>query len=365
MASNRQPERIDPAVLLNDGPWDSFDALCRAEYARLRQATPERLQLLAMVAAPSLAAFIVPTLWLMGLSYYLSFQIVLFGLVALLVGVWLRYYGDVKPSATAIAVLGGLCFAYAAVVVGLAALLSGLNDDHQFVMYALYFAGFMGLGWFQRNWTRMGFQESFLSRMSRAFGFTYQPGGTYMPNAAFEHLGEVYTQASVSDHVAGQWRGQTFDAGRYRESADTSDYLLVRCGDFGFKDFCAEATTLALFPDEEKANTDDDAGGMDIRFRVRLYAGTADSAPGRLLRTILSTIGALSPQDDLYIAMEAGVVMVFVERKRGVFAFDEVRLQFDPDTFFQNFEDDLAMIVRIADALAQARKDFLYRGKED
>lgn len=358
--SRKSEQRIDPAILLNNGPWEEFDALCREEHARLKADSSRRWMQLAGIALPSITALFCGVLWFAGLSYRNSFILVYASLMAM---AW--FFLSNKLGSFRIQLHQGLAAAaillvFAAFIVLTAVMTQWLERflDNAFI-YAIFGGGY-GLYWFWNHHIAYGSPHSVLvARTAKRFGWRYSFVASEFPSGKTGHLGDVHQAFQIRDHLSGEWRGLKFHAGRFQEEEDDR-YLLMHFESLGLDRASVEATTHAVFPDDSKelqAITEKCDG-----YKLRVHEDTAGRSGRQLLDKLLEPLIQIAQGRDIYVALASNKLMIFMRKREGLFPFDEAQFQLDPDGFFAGFEANFALILRIADAVATARKSVLYPG---
>lgn len=359
-APRKADQRIDPAILLNDGPWEEFDALCREEHARLKKESSQRWMQLALIAVPSITALLCGVLWFAGLSYVNSFIIVYLCLLAI-VGLFLsQKAGSFRMQLHQVLAIAAMSMVFAALIVLVAVWTQWLERilDNAFI-YAIFGGGY-GLYWFWNHHVSYGSHHSSLvSRTAKCFGWTYDFLARKFPSGKTGYLGDVHQAFQIRDHVAGEWRGLKFHAGRYQEEEDDR-YLLLQIDSIGIDPAAAEATTHAEFPDAPQ-NPESIVENLDD-YTLRVQADTQGQSARQFLVNLMPPLKRIAEGRDIYVAVASNKLMIFMRKPEGLFPFDEVQFQVDPDGFFAGFEANFALILRIADTVASVRKSVLYPG---
>jgi len=308
MAKSPRPPKIDPAVLLNDGPWDDFDALCRQEYQRLQEGSSARWFKLAARGGGALVPVFMGLLWLAGLSYLHSFILVYALLLVCALALWQWRYSDFKPASHLVVAAAAGLMVYAGLLVLVAAMferaISFLGIEPLAVMLGGCYLVFL----FFSTWPHAGGgYGAIVTKIATAFGWRYSFVSSKFPSGKTEHLGEVHAPRNVRDHVSGEWRGANFHAGRYQGDEERDQYLLIHCTGLRISGFCAEATSHAQFPDE----SEEMKGAMHVQgnFRLRLHAGQHGGREWQFLVSLLEPAQREAHGAPCYIAMDGGDVM--------------------------------------------------------
>ena len=367
MSSSRKTGRgrkLDPAILLNDGPWDDFDALCREEYAQLKSASPERLAEIAPHAAAMAGLAAIALIWLLNMTFGSALLFLLLASSAGLLALWQFVLPTYQPTSQDKLRAGGFVLVFSVGVLILNPILAWFIDlffgASGFGYFVVLLLLAVGAGYMLREKLRAhsGDKAMLLVRFAQAFGFQYRALPNSFPTSKGEALGLLYETYDIRHHISGEWRGVRFDAGRYKESGDATVYLLVRASEMKTGSLAAETTTHKQFPDESKEM----AAPVESfsRFRMRVQTGDDKGREAQFLRDVSAATSALLPGDEIYIGLEQGVLCIFAKRPGDFLLTDELLLQRDPDRFFQAIENDLALVVRLVDALAEQRKAFLY-----